>query len=56
MILVEGAIRIKEPYPTITTLIAIIIVTEQVDDLLSYPMLHFYFAFKSYQKLDAGGL
>ena len=37
MILVEGAIRIKEPYPTITALTAIIIVTEDIDDLTELP-------------------
>lgn len=51
MISVEGAIRIKESYPTITVLIAVIIVTEYVDDLLSYPTLHFYFAFKVIKSL-----
>lgn len=47
MILVEGAIRIKEPYPTITALTAIILVTRVSWQLTELPpMLHFYFAFK----------
>lgn len=45
MILVEGAIRIKELYPAITALIAIIIGTEYIDNLPSYSNATFLFCF-----------